>query len=362
MGANITMRQIAERAQVSIGTVSHVVNNTARVRPKLRVRVMEAIRTLGFQPSALAQGLRLNRSKMLGMIIPDVTNPFFPGVVRGAEDVAFKNSYRLILCNTDNDPAKEASYLAELRSFRAAGLLIIPAAGSSLTSEILGTPGTPPTVCLDRCPEGWTGDAVVVANEQGAYRATKYLVQSGHRHIAVITGPALLSNAVQRLNGFKRALREAHLPLSAEFIQEAEFNTRSGFRAAKRLLRMLPRPTAIFACNDLMALGVLHAVHELGLRCPEEVSLVGFDNLEFCEYTSPALSSVFQPDYQLGATAAGLLLDRINGLQDKSKRVMLETELKIRNSVMAMSEVASSTTRSPRSQGNRAMTVAAKRR
>ncbi len=362
MGANVTMRQIAERAQVSIGTVSHVVNSTARVRPKLRLRVLEAIRSFGYQPSALAQGLRLNRTKILGMIIPDVTNPFFPGVVRGAEDVAFKHSYRLMLCNTDNNPAKEASYLLELRSFRAAGLLIIPAARSDLNSELPpGTPGSPPVVCLDRCPEGWTGDAVVVANEMGAYYATKHLIGAGHRHLAVITGPAQLANAVERLNGFKKAMREARLPLAPEFIQTAAFDTRSGFQAAKRLLRMLPRPTAIFACNDLMALGVLHAAHELSLRCPEDLSLVGFDNLEFCEYTSPALTSVYQPGYQLGATAAGLLLERIRGLEDAPKRMLLETELKIRHSVLPVPGVAASTTRNPRGPRNRSRTAAPKR-
>jgi len=162
----------------------------ARVRPKLRQRV-EAIRDLGFQPSALAQGLRRNRTNMLGMIIPDVTNPFFPEVVRGAEDVAFKHSYRVVLCNADNNPAKEASYLVDLRSFRVAGRLIIPAAASDLGSGLVGgTPGGPPVVCLDRCPEGWTGDAVLVANELGAYHATKHLIQSGHRNLAVIAGRA----------------------------------------------------------------------------------------------------------------------------------------------------------------------------
>jgi LacI family transcriptional regulator len=337
MSGQVTMREIAERAQVSIGTVSHVVNGTARVRQKLRLRVLEAIRSLGFQPSALAQGLRLNRTKILGMIIPDITNPFFPGVVRGAEDIAFKNSYRIVLCNTDNDPAKEALYVVELKSFRAAGILIIPAAGSDLASELsTGAPVRQPVVCIDRCPEGWTGDAVVVANEEGAYQGTKHLIRSGHRHLAVITGPSLLANATERLNGFKRALREARLPLAPEFVQEAAFDTQSGYQAAKRLLRMLPQPTAIFACNDLMALGVLHALHELGLRCPEDVSLVGFDNLEFCEYTSPALTSVYQPGYQLGAAAAGLLVERIKGLDDAPKRIALETELKIRNSVMSI--------------------------
>ena len=346
------MRQIADRAQVSIGTVSHVVNGTARVRSNLRRRVTEAIRTLGFQPSALAQGLRLNRTKILGMIIPDITNPFFPSVVRGAEDLAFRNSYRLVLCNTDNDPSKEDLYIAELKSFRAAGLLVIPAASSDLTSELSsGASKSPPVVCIDRCPEGWTGDAVIVANEEGAYQAARHLIQSGHRHLAVITGPALLVNATERLKGFLRALRESSLPIAREFIHEAAFDMRSGFQAAKRLLRMLPRPTAIFACNDLMALGVLHAVHELGLRCPEDVSLVGFDNLEFCEYLSPALSSVYQPGYQVGAAAAGLLVERIKGLEDAPKRVVLETELKIRNSVMSIGDVNKIPSERTRKQG-----------
>jgi DNA-binding LacI/PurR family transcriptional regulator len=360
MTAPVTMRQIAERADVSIGTVSHVVNSTARVRPKLRERVLEAIRSLGFQPSALAQGLRTNRTRMLGMIIPDITNPFFPGVVRGAEDVAFRNSYRVVLCNTDNDPAKESLYFTELRSYRVAGLLIIPAAGSDIASALKpGNPGIPPTVCLDRRPEGWTGDSVVVANELGAYRATKYLIEAGHRNLAVITGPTKLANSVERLKGFRKALKEAGLVLPPEFVQEAAFDTRSGFQVAKRLLGMLPRPTAIFACNDLMALGVLHALHELKLRCPEDLSLVGFDDLEFCEYTSPALTSVYQPGYQLGAAAANLLLERIKGLQDSPKRFMLDTELKIRHSVFPLATETWGRSRPRHTRRGRTRTVAA---
>jgi len=341
VGSQITMREIAEEAGVSIGTVSHVVNGTAGVRAKLKLRVLEAIQKLGFQPSALAQGMRRNRIRMLGIIVPDITNPFFPAVVRGAEDVAFKESYRVVLCNTDNEPAKEALYVAELRSFRASGLLIIPAAGSDLISELLADPsGIQKVVCIDRCPAGWTGDAVVALNENGAYQATKHLIQSGHRNLAVITGPTLLANSAERLKGFRKALSEARITISPEFIQEASFDSRSGYKAGMRLLRMLPRPTAILACNDMMALGVLHAMHELGLSCPEDVSLVGFDNLEFCEYTSPALTSVYQPGYQMGAAAARLLIDRINGLQDRPKRIVLETELKVRNSVLSIAGAA----------------------
>ena len=338
MSGKVTMREIAQRAKVSLGTVSHVVNETATVRPKLKARVLEAIRSLGFQPSALAQGLRQNRIRMLGMIVPDITNPFFPAVVRGAEDVAFRESYRLVLCNTDNKPEKEALYVKELRSYRAAGLLIIPAAGSDLLSELGEVPQeTQPVVCVDRCPEGWKGDGVVTDGETGAYQATKHLIDSHHRRLAVVTGPPQVANSIQRFRGFKKAVDEAGIKVGAEFVQPAAFDTRSGYEAGKRILAMSPRPTGIFAFNDMMALGVLHALHELKLRCPEDVSLVGFDNLEFCEYTSPALTSVYQPGYEMGAAAAALLLRRIAGSQEPSQQIALATELKVRSSVRALS-------------------------
>lgn len=288
MNPPVTMRQIAERAGVSIGTVSHVMNGTATVREKLRERVLEAIRSLGYQPSQLARGLRRNQTSMLVMMIPDVTNPFFPAVVRGVEDVAYKSSLRLVLCNTDNDPRKEISYLNEMRSYRPAGWLIIPSVDSDIAMHFKSTATTgPPVVCLDRQPRGWRGDVALVANEQGSYDATRHLLRMGHRQLAVITGPLHLGNAVERLEGFKRALAEAKVPIEPDYIQEARFERNSGYQAAIRLLRMLPRPTAIFACNDLMALGVFLAARELGLHCPEDISIVGFDNLDFAEFTAP---------------------------------------------------------------------------
>src|SRR3984893_14374795 len=164
-----TMKEIAGRAQVSIGTVSHVINGTAPVRDKLRKRVLEVIAMLGYQPSQLGRGLRRNSTNMLGMVIPDITNPFFPGVVRGVEDVAFNKSFRVVLCNTDNDPSKEKAYIEELRSYRPAGLLVIPAAESNLSAE-LGppTPTSVPVVCIDRRPADWKGDVVMVADEDRA--------------------------------------------------------------------------------------------------------------------------------------------------------------------------------------------------
>src|SRR5258708_11200227 len=185
MSVPTTMRQIAERADVSIGAASHVISGTAKVREELRLRVLEGLRSLGYQPSQLRRGLRRNQTSMLGMIIPDVTKPFFPAVVRGVEDVAYKRSYRVVLCNTDNDPQKETSYLNELRSYRPAGLLVIPAAESHIAALLrsLATSG-PPVVCVDRPPTGWNGGVVVVANEEGPHAATLHLLHLGHKHLA----------------------------------------------------------------------------------------------------------------------------------------------------------------------------------
>ena len=168
----------------------------------------------------------------------------------------------------------------------------------------------------------------------------------GHKHLAVIAGPLRLTNAAERLKGFSRALHEAGIEIEPEFVQESRFDTASGYQAALRLLRMLPRPTAIFACNDLIAFGVLQAARELDVRCPEDLSIVGFDGLEFTKFTDPSLTSVYQPGYQLGATAARLLMQRIDGLRSAPKKVLLPTELMKRNSVAPPQTVAGESPRS----------------
>ena len=325
------MYQIAETAGVSIGTVSNVINGNLSVREKLRQRVLGAIRNLGYTPNQLSRGLRLNRTNIIGMIVPDITNPYFPTVVRGVEDTAYENSYRLILCNTDDDPQKEISYLNDLWAFLPAGVLIIPAVGSTISSNA----GTP-MVCLDRGPEGWKGDVVVVANFKGAYEAATHIIRMGHRRIAIISGPLHLTNAKERLEGFRSALREARISIDPEYLQEGRFDRASGHTCTTRLLRMLPRPTAIFAANDLMALGALSAVWEFKLTCPDDVSIVGFDGLDTTEFSDPALTTVCQPGYQLGRTAARLLLSRISGDEGPARKIVLATELKIRNSVTSV--------------------------
>jgi len=329
-----TMKDIAKIAGVSLGTVSHVLNGTAGVREPVRRRVLEAVRSTSYQPSQLARGLRRVQTNVIGMIIPDITNPFFPAVVRGAEDQAFSNGYRMILCNTDNNHSKELAHLNELRTYLPAGLIVIPSTFSDLTvqAESYREVGTG-VVCIDRLPKDWVGDTVTADNQKGAYKATRHLIELGHRQLAIITGPLHLTNAQERLDGFRQAVKEAKLRLAPEYVQETTFDKQGGSSKAGLLLRLIPRPTAIFAGNDMIALGVLAAIREAGLRCPQDVSVIGFDDLELAETTNPALSSVSQSGYQLGSTAASILLERIQGYTGPARHVVLETSLRLRDSV-----------------------------
>lgn len=328
------MKEIARMAGVSLGTVSNVLNGSARVREPLRRRVEEAVQAIGYQPSALARGMRREKTEMIGMVIPDITNPFFPAVVRGAEDIAFVHGYRLVLCNTDNDHAKELAHLNDLRTYLPSGLIVIPSNFSDLTAQAESYKNSGAAViCVDRLPKRWQGDSVTVANEEGSHAAVRHLINLGHQRIAVITGPLHLTNSEQRLRGFRRAMGEAHLPIAPEYQQEANFDVPGGRAKALLLLRMLPRPTAVFAANDMIALGVIEAVRELGLRCPADVSVIGFDDLAFSSLIDPPLASIYQPGYQLGATAARILLDRVSGDNGPARHIVLPTELRIRNSV-----------------------------
>ncbi len=328
------MHDIARRAGVSVGTVSNVLNGLASVREPLRKRVLDAVDDTGYQPSQLARGLRRVKTNMIGMIIPDITNPFFPAVVRGVEDVAFSNGYRLILCNTDNDHGKEKNHLDELRTYLPAGLIVIPSTFSDLTkqAEAYRKAGTS-LVCVDRAPKNWLGDTVTADNEAGAYEATRCLLQLGHRKVSAITGPSYLTNAQERTNGFLRATREKGISVRSEYIQEGTFEKLSGYSKARLLLRMTPRPTAIFAENDLIAFGALQAIREAGLRCPEDISLMGFDDLDLAAMMNPELSSVSQPGYQLGTTAATILISRVNGNSAPPEHIVLQTALRVRHSV-----------------------------
>lgn len=339
----VTMHDIAKLASVSLGTVSHVINGKVSVSEEVRKRVQNAIDELGYRPNHLSRALRTNRTNIIGMVIPDITNPFFPSVVRGVEDVAFAANYRLLLCNADNDVNKEAAYLDDLRAFMPAGIILIPSQDHKMSWT-----ESYPLVCIDRPPADWPGDSVTVQNFEGGYAAGKHLIQLGHEVIGVLRGPTNVVTANERIKGFTKALKEHGLQLSPEYVQESLFNQESGYLCAMRLLRMVPRPTALFAGNDLIAVGALSAVKASKLRCPEDVSIVSFDGMSFTEFTDPTLTSIVQPSYQLGHAAARLLLDRIEGDTSEARHLVLKTELKIRDSTQAPQPKSPSSSKSKR--------------
>lgn len=328
-----TIKEISRRAGVSIGTVSNVLNGLPTVREAARKRVLDAIEKLGYEPSLLGRALRKDKTNIIVMVVPDITNPFFPGAVRGAEDVAFQNGFRLVLCNSDNDAAKEATYLREMRTYRPSGLIIVPASLSQGIDEARAyLKAGSCVVYMDRVPTKWRGDSVTSKHEDGAYAATKYLIGLGHKRIATIAGPLTSRSGSARLEGFRHAMKEARLRVPAGYMQEAEFNKQDGHEKGKRLLALRQRPTAIFAANDLVAFGVLAALREEGLRCPEDVSVIGFDNLDDSDAVVPALTTVDQFGYQLGANAAQIVIDRTRGDKRPPRRVLLAPELRIKDS------------------------------
>jgi DNA-binding LacI/PurR family transcriptional regulator len=345
------MIDIARTAGVSLGTVSNVLSGAAPVRERLKKRVLEAVAAADYQPSQLARGLRRVKTNMIGMIIPDITNPFFPAIVRGAEGVAFTNGLQLILCDSDNDHEKEIVHLNELRTYLPLGLIVIPSSFSEMTEQVARyrKAGTA-VVCIDRKPRGWSGDTVTVANMSGAHSAVRHLVHLGHTRIAMISGPLHLTNSQDRLKGYQKALREAGIAIRSDFVEEAAYSKAGGYSAGLSLLRLNPPPTAIFAGNDLIALGVLHAVRELGIRCPEDISLVGFDDLDISSMTNPPIFTVSQSGYELGATALRLLLDRVANWDGPPRHVVLPTELRMRESVVPLTRTPRETRRYTRSK------------
>jgi LacI family transcriptional regulator len=328
-----TIKEISRHAGVSIGTVSNVLNGLPTVREAARKRVLDAIKKLEYEPSLLGRALRKDKTNMIVMVVPDITNPFFPSAVRGAEDIAFQNGFRLVLCNSDNDAAKEATYLREMRTYRPSGLIIVPASLSHGIDEAKAyLKAGSCVVYMDRIPTKWHGDSVTSKHEAGAYAATKYLIELGHERIATIAGPLTSPSGSARLEGFRRAMKENRLRVPAGYTQAAEFNKHDGYEKGKRLLALRHRPTAIFAANDLVAFGVLAALREEGLRCPEDVSVVGFDNLDDSDAVVPALTTVDQFGYQLGANAAQIVIDRTRGDKRSVRRVLLAPELRIKES------------------------------
>ena len=330
-----TIKDVARRARVSVGTVSNVLKGTPSVSPELRARVERAMNELHYQPNHIARSLKSKRTNMLGMVVSDITNPFFPLVVRGAEDAALQRGFLLIVFNTDDRVERERQVFGLLRARRVDGLLAVvaPSPNAPVHIEELLEAGIP-VVCLDRLPADVHIDSIVVDNIKGALVCTRHLISLGHRRIGFISGSSLLQTSRDRLRGYQLALSEAGIEFDASLVREGDFRMHSGYRLAKDLCLSHPRPTALFVANGMMGIGALKAINEVGLRCPEEIALAVFDDVPGGDTFRPTLTVVSQPAYELGFQGTQLLIRRIMGEMNNEHpvRITLEPELKIRES------------------------------
>jgi LacI family transcriptional regulator len=326
----VTIKDVAREAGVSLGTASQALRKSPAVREATRQRVLAVAKRLRYHPSALARGLVTRRTHTVGLLISDIANPFFIRAVRAVEDAAQENGYNVILCNTDEDPAKETQYLRVLLEKRVDGIILATTAGSlPAVREVRWR--RVPLVLFDRELSQMAADTVKVDSVLGGRLATEHLLRLGHRRIAIIHGPLVRSTGAERLEGYLLALRSANLPPDPVLIREGNFKQDSGRELAGQLLDLAPPPTALFCTNNLMTVGALQTVQERGVRIPADLSLVGYDDMEWWTLTDPPLTTVGQPVYELGRAAMRLLLAQIERRR-RPQRVVLKPELLTRAS------------------------------
>jgi LacI family transcriptional regulator len=320
----VTIREVASRAGVSPMTVSRVVNESPRVSPDTRRRVEAAIAELGYVPNRLARGLIRRKTGALGVIVPDVANPFFTLVVRGAEEVAWRAGYHVILCNTQGDLERERGYLEDMIAFQVEGLLIAPVGDRSRPHlRVLARNGVP-FVLVDRSVSGFDADLVQGDSVAGARRLVEHLIGLGHRRIAMITETVEVSTARDRLQGYRDALARAGVEFRPELVAEASaIDPGSAYDATVRLLELPERPTAIFAVNNVVALGVAEAARARGVAIPGDLALVCFDDIDAASRIYPFLTVMAQPAETFGTIAIQLLLDRLAGRVGERRRIVV---------------------------------------
>ncbi|MDX8432433.1 LacI family transcriptional regulator [Mesorhizobium sp. M4B.F.Ca.ET.215.01.1.1] len=316
-----TIADVARYAGVSVATVSHVMNRTRHVEPETAERVRAAIAALRYSPNSLARSLRRGETKTIGLLLPDNSNPFFASVARQIEDAGFVAGYTVILCNSDGSAEKEERYLSVLMAKQIDGLIF---AGSSDHAGVFSrlAPDVP-AVLLDREIHSVHVDSVLVDHDHGGYLAGQYLVGLGHKRIGVIGGPRDSSSSPARLRGFTRALQEAGVDLPASAVVDSDYHFAGGRLAMERLLTQAPDITAVFACNDLMAMGAVTALRSRGLRVPDDMSMIGFDDIPYAVTTWPPLTTIAQPVEKIGTRAVSLLLERVAEPAAHSRREIL---------------------------------------
>lgn len=329
-----TIYDVASRAGVSAATVSRVLNGRTDVSPALADRVRDAVDELGYRPNGVARNLRLRATMVWGLIISDIGNPFFIAMVRGVEDAAHEAGYSLVLCNSDDDLDKERRYIDVALAEQMAGVVITPASEASSDLSALVDRGIP-VVAVDRRVARLDIDTVLVDNVSGARLATEHLLESGCRRIACITGPTRTTTAAERLEGFRQAHRAAGLEVDPDLVVLENFKEDGGYDGAQRLLGLDAPPDGMFVANNLMTVGALEALVDAGVEIPDDMLLVGFDDIPWARLTRPRLTTVNQPTYDMGREAGRLLAQRLQrgrGRRDLPRTVVLPPSLEVRQS------------------------------
>jgi LacI family transcriptional regulator len=332
-----TQEDVARVAGVSQALVSYVINDTPTVSisNETRNRIREAVIELGYVPNSAARSLRTRKTMSIASLIPDITNPFYPALERGIQDVAEFNGYDLIIYNTDGIAEKERKGVLSVRQRHVDGVIMTVFHLAPNDFRLLREDGTA-VVVFGPSQEGWTEagiDNLFVENTDAAYTIVNHLIDRGHRRIAMIAGVEATPPRERRVLGYKKALAEHDIPLDPILIRGGDFNENGGYEGMKGLLKLNPRPTAVFAANDLMAIGAMIALREEGLDIPDDIAVVGFDDIPAASLVNPPLTTIAQFPEQLGKRAAEMLLERLRGDAPDAGRIeMHHCDLVIRNS------------------------------
>jgi DNA-binding LacI/PurR family transcriptional regulator len=326
-----TIKDVAKKAGVSVSTVSRVLNGYPHITDDVSRRVLDAVEELDYRPNRVAQRLRATHSQLVGVIFSDITNPFYIHVLRGIEHIFSQRRMSVLISNADADPQLEEYFIRLMQTEGIAGLIIAPTTEDSpaLVSAIYQ--GLP-VVVIDRRMSRGEVDTVLVDNFKGALLAIQHLIRLGHQRIGVISGPLHLTTGRDRYAGYLQAMSDAGLPVEATLTRFGDYRQESGYKLAHDLISLPDPPTALFVANNQMTIGALNAIHEAGRVIPDEIAVVGFDDLSWAISLNPPLTTVAQPTFEIGVNAAHLLLERIADPKRPPRTVILETELKIRAS------------------------------
>jgi LacI family transcriptional regulator len=324
----VTLEDIARKAGVSLSTASRALNDSPFIKEETKSKVKRIAKELGYEKNELARGLAKGSIKIISLVISDISNPFFSEIARGVEDAANARGYGMILCNTDRDPEKEGGYMRMLKRSRVAGLILASATVDDSYIKDLSQSETP-LILISRTSKADTS-YIIIDDFKGGLMATEYLVKLGHQRIGFIGGPKGLTSTMGRIRGYQKALKRNGIPLYKEIVRYADFTREAGYHAMREYLKLSKLPTAIFGANDMIALGVIEAVEEAGLSVPDDISVIGYDNISYASLPKIELTTIAQPIYDMGFAATEYILDVAEGGREKKLKRILKPQLIIR--------------------------------